>query len=58
MEMGQPEVLRVELSADYKMAVEVIESSWVWMVGLLVVIAGAIVTGIDRRKTLETPPEG
>ena len=46
------------MSADYKMAVEVIESSWVWMVGLLVVIAGAIVTGIDRRKTLETPPEG
>ncbi|MCZ6736694.1 MAG: hypothetical protein O7B77_01820, partial [Actinobacteria bacterium] len=58
MEMGQPQVLTVELSADYKMAVEVIESSWVWMVGLLVVIAGAIVTGIDRRKTLETPPEG
>ncbi|MCZ6631250.1 MAG: hypothetical protein O7D28_07870, partial [Actinobacteria bacterium] len=58
MEMGQLEVLEMELSADYKMAVEVIESSWVWMVGLLVVIAGAIVTGIDRRKTLETPPEG
>ena len=55
MEMGEPEVLGTSFNADYKIAAEVIESSWVWMIGLLVVIAGAIVTGLDRRKTLDTP---
>jgi hypothetical protein len=55
MEMGQPEVLDVELTADYSMAVELIETTWVWMIGLLVIIAGAIATGLDRRRTLETP---
>ena len=57
IEMGQPQVLGAELAADYKMVVEVIESAWVWMIGLLVVVSGAMVTGIDRRKTLEVPPE-
>ena len=57
IEMGQPQVLGAELAADYKMVVEVIESSWVWIIGLLVVVSGAMVTGIDRRKTLEVPPE-
>lgn len=55
MDMGKPEVLGVELSADYEMAVEFIETSWVWMLGLLVVIGGAIVTGLDRRRTLRRP---
>jgi len=57
METGYPEVLEVELNADYKMAVEVIESSWVWMIGLLLVIAAAIVGGLDRRKTLRISPK-
>jgi hypothetical protein len=57
MAVGQPEVLGVELTADYKMAVEVIESSWVWMVVLLVVIAGAIVSGLDWRKSLRILPD-
>lgn len=57
METGYPEVLEVELNADYKMAVEVIESSWVWMIGLLIVIAAAIVGGLDRRKTLRISPK-
>jgi hypothetical protein len=57
MTRGQPEVLGVELDADYKMAVEVIESSWAWMVVLLVVIAGAIVSGLDRRKSPGIPPD-
>jgi hypothetical protein len=54
---GQPEVLGVELNANYKMAVEVIEASWVWMVVLLVVIAGAIVSGLDRRKSPGIQPD-
>ena len=45
MDMGQPEVLDVGLNADYSMAVELIETTWVWMIGLLVRIAGAIATG-------------
>jgi hypothetical protein len=55
MEMGQPEVLDVGLNADYSMAVELIETTWVWMIGLLVLIAGAIATGLDRRRSLKTP---
>ena len=55
MEMGQPEVLGVELTADYEMAVELIETTWVWMIGLLVIIAAAIATGLDRRRTIKTP---
>lgn len=55
MEMGKPEVLGVELTPDYKMAVEIVEASWIWMIGLALVIAGAIVTGIDRRR-MRRPP--
>ncbi len=36
---------------DYKMAVEVIESSWGWMLLLGGVIAWSVVKGLDRRKT-------
>jgi len=57
MELGQPQVLGVELNADYKMAVEVIESAWAWMIGLLLVIAAAIASGLDRRKTLRISPK-
>jgi hypothetical protein len=40
----------VDLQADYKMAVEVIKSSWAWMAILGLLIAWAIVTGLDRRR--------
>lgn len=40
----------VDLQADYKMAVEVIRSSWAWMALLGLVIAWAIITGLDRRR--------
>ncbi len=40
----------VDLQADYNMAVEVIRSSWAWMVLLGLLIAWAIVTGLDRRR--------
>jgi hypothetical protein len=36
---------------DYKMAVEVIETSWFWMLLLGALIAWALVKGLDRRKT-------
>ncbi len=44
----------VDLQADYNMAVEVIRASWAWMALLALVIAWALVTGLDRRRdTLE-----
>lgn len=50
MDMEKPAVLGIAIDADYSMAVELIESSWIWLVALLLVIATAIVTGIDRRR--------
>ena len=40
----------VDLQADYKTAVEIIRSSWAWMVLLGLLIAWAIITGLDRRR--------
>ncbi len=50
MEMGASEVLSVGLEANYSMAVEVFSATWIWMVALLLIIATAIVTGLDRRR--------
>lgn len=47
-DMIRPEVLG--LTADHRMAVEVVSSSWVGLVGLVLVITAALVTGLDRRK--------
>ena len=55
MDMEDAEVLSVELEANYSMAVEVFSSSWIWVVALLVIIATAIVTGLDRRRTDKGP---
>jgi hypothetical protein len=52
MDMMDAEVLGVELKPDFSMAVEVFEASWIWMIGLALVIATAIVTGLDRRRTM------
>lgn len=54
---GGPDVLGVEFDADYTIAAEIIESSWVWMLGLVLLIATAIVSGMDRRRvgTSELP---
>ena len=46
-----PEVMSVGLSADYRIAYEVIESSWIWMLALGMVIATAVVSGLDRRRS-------
>lgn len=52
MDMGDsPQVLGVEFDARYSMAVEVIRSSWVWIIALAVIITAAIVSGIDRRRS-------
>lgn len=51
LSMAEPEVLGVDFEADYTMAVELIESSWVWMLGLALLIATAIVSGMDRRRS-------
>lgn len=40
----------VDLQADYAIAVEVIRSSWAWMVLLGLVTAWAMVSGLDRRR--------
>lgn len=45
--MNRPEVLGLTL--DYRMAVEVISSAWMGLVGLILVITAALVTGHDRR---------
>lgn len=39
----------VDLSADYNMAVEVIRASWAWMALLGLVIAWAVISGLDRH---------
>jgi hypothetical protein len=40
----------VDLQADYNMAVEVIKASWAWVILLGLIIAWALVTGLDRRR--------
>jgi hypothetical protein len=43
-----PEVLG--LSIDYRTAVEVIGAHWVWLLVLMLVITGALVGGVDRKR--------
>jgi hypothetical protein len=50
MDMGTSDVLSVGLEANYSTAVEVFSTTWIWMVALLLIIAVAIVTGLDRRR--------
>jgi hypothetical protein len=50
MDMGDSEVLSVAFEANYSMAVEVFSATWIWMVALVLIIATAIVTGLDRRR--------
>lgn len=50
MEMEKHSVLGIELSADYLIAVEVIEASWTWMLGLGLIIAWAIVSNVERKR--------
>ena len=45
-----PEVLSFGIDPSYAIAVEVIESSWGWLLLLLLLIAAAVVSGLDRRR--------
>lgn len=55
MDTGAPEVLGVDFEANYSMAVEVFSATWVWLVALLLIIATAIVTGLERRRPAKGP---
>ena len=50
MDMTGFEVLGVDVNADFSMAVELFEAARVWIAGLTLVIAGAIIGGIDRKR--------
>lgn len=52
LDMGDVEVLGVELSADFSMAVEVFETARIWLAVLALLVAAAIIAGLDRRRTL------
>lgn len=44
------EVMGISIEPNYSMAVEVIESSWVYLLALILLIATAIVSGLDRTR--------
>lgn len=50
MEMDEPQVLGFEVAAEYRLAAEAIEASWMWMLSLGVIVAWAIVSNMDRRR--------
>ncbi len=51
MEMEEPHVLGIDVMANYSLAVEVVEASWVWMLSLGLLITLAILTNVDRRRS-------
>jgi len=62
--MGEIEVLGVSLEADFSMAVEAFEATRLWIAALALVIAAALVSGMDIRRSrrdvaeLKTPDLG
>lgn len=50
-----PDVQSVDVKADFSMAAEIIEASWAWMALLGLLIAWALVSGIDRRRRDRVP---
>lgn len=52
----EAEVLAVELSADFSLAVEVFEKARIWISILALMVAAAAIYGVDRRRSPE--PEG
>jgi hypothetical protein len=51
MGMGEIEVLGVSLEADFSMAVEAFEATRLWIAALALVIAAALVSGMDIRRS-------
>jgi hypothetical protein len=52
VEGGDLSISGVDHQVDYRMAVELIKSSWVWLVVLALVVAWSIVSGLDRRRSV------
>ncbi len=44
------DVMGIAIEPNYSMAVEVIESAWVYLLVLILLIATVIVIGLDRRR--------
>ena len=55
-DMDDVEVLGVELSADFSMAVEVFETARIWLAVLALMVAAAIIAGVDRRRKVARDP--
>ena len=52
IEGGTISISTVDHRVDYRMAFELIKSSWVWLVVLALVVAWSIVSGLDRRRSV------
>ena len=52
VEGGTISISSVDHQVDYRMAFELIKSSWVWLVVLALVVAWSIVSGLDRRRSV------
>ena len=52
MAMEEVEVLGASLEADFSLAVEAFEAARVWVAALALLIAAAVVSGMDRRRTV------
>ena len=50
MDMTDVEVLGVEVTADFSMAVELFETARIWIAGLTLVVAAAVIGGLDRKR--------
>jgi len=53
IDINDVEVLGVELSADFSMAVEVFEAARIWVAVLALLVAAAIIAEVDRRRRSE-----
>ncbi|MGD2061664.1 MAG: hypothetical protein PVF87_12405, partial [Acidimicrobiia bacterium] len=51
MRMAEVDVLGAEVTADFSLAVEVIETGGVWVAVLALFITAALVSGMDRRRS-------
>ena len=53
LEFADTEVLGFDIDADFSMVVEVFEAAQIWIAALSLVVATAIIAGIDRRRRSE-----
>ena len=59
---GNVEVLSAEVTANFSLAVEAFKTTKIWLAALSLMIAAALVSGVDRRRRvngdLTTPSAG